>query len=321
MPPAMCEITVEPEGILLVDKPTGLTSHDVVQAVKRLLGVKKAGHLGTLDPMATGLLIICIGAATKAAQFMMDHIKEYEGTMMLGAQTDTWDADGKITAQCDFSSVTEGMVRDAFSSFTGDLELQAPAFSAIKQGGKPLYKKARSGEVVNPPIRKARVYNFDLLGFEPPKVKFRCSVSPGAYVRSLAVEVGKKLEVGAYLEALRRTMSGPYRVEDAASLQKLEIEPDIGLILEKLIPLKDALGSIPELFLDWGITALVQNGGHISESELESGKAKLKGDKNGRLYKAINPHGKVVAIMELSDSKGVCEWKSVRVWEREVPEF
>jgi len=321
MPSAMCEIPVESEGILLVDKPAGLTSHDVVQAVKRRLGVKKAGHLGTLDPMATGLLVICIGPATKAAQFMKDHIKEYEGTIMLGAQTDTWDADGEITARRDFAFVTEEMVRDAFSSLTGDLELQAPAFSAIKQGGKALYKKARSGEVVNPPIRKTRIYNFDLLGFEPPKVKFRCAVSPGAYVRSLAMEVGKKLGVGAYLEALRRTVSGPYRVEDAVSLQKLEIEPDISLILEKLITLRDALGSMPELSLDWEITALVQNGGHISESELESGKAKLKGDKSGRLYMAINPRGEVVAIMELSGAKGACEWAPVRVWRREVPEF
>ena len=322
MPAAVCEYTMAAEGLLVVDKPAGLTSHDVVQAVKRRLRVKRAGHLGTLDPMATGVLVICIGAATKAAQFLAGHIKEYEGTMVLGAQTDTWDAEGKITAQQDSSAVTENMIRETFAGMLGEMELAAPVYSAIKQGGRPLYKKARKGEAVNSPIRLMRIYSLELLSFKSPRVAFGCTVSPGTYVRSIAMEAGTRLGAGAYLETLRRTRSGPFGIEDAVSLAKLESETDIGLILEKLVPLRSALSAIPEFLLDWEAAARVQDGRIISEQELESGKVRLIGDEAAKLLKAVNPKGEIVAIMKQEIGEiGAREWKPVRVWKREAPDF
>jgi tRNA pseudouridine55 synthase len=322
MPAAVHERIMEAEGFLTVDKPAGITSHDAVQVVKRCLGVRKAGHLGTLDPMATGVLVVCIGAATKAAPFLASHMKEYEGTMVLGAQTDTWDAEGKITAQQDSSSVTEEMIRETFSGMLGEMKLAAPAYSAIKQHGKPLYKKARNGEAVNPPVRNAKIYKLDFLSYESPGIRFKCAVSAGTYVRSLAMEAGRRLGVGAYLGNLRRTRSGPYTIEDAISLTKLESASDISLILEKLIPLRSALAEMPELSLDWETAARVQNGQFISERDLKSGDVQLMKGEAAELVKAVNPAGEVVSVMKQSDGRiGAREWKPVRVWKRVAHDF
>jgi tRNA pseudouridine55 synthase len=205
-----------PSGLLLVDKPTGITSHDAVSRVRRALGIRKVGHAGTLDPMATGLLVIGVGRATRLLRFLGESPKLYEGTGVLGVETETLDADGAIVRESPVT-VTEGELRTAIASFVGDIEQTPPAYSAVKVGGERSYRAARRGEAVDAPPRRVHVYAFNLRRFDPPRFDFRVRCSGGTYVRSLVADVGRSLGCGAHLGVLRRTAIGPFGVEDARS--------------------------------------------------------------------------------------------------------
>jgi len=308
----------EPEGLLVVDKPSGPTSHDVVMVVKKAVGVRKAGHLGTLDPMATGVLLVCVGPATKIAPFVADHDKEYEGVMALGAETDTWDSEGEITDRFDPSGVTESSVREVFRKMTGEVELEVPPFSAVKQGGERLYRKARRGETVKPPKRISRVLELELLSFESARAEFRCVVSRGTYVRSIVREAGCRLGVGGRLDSLRRTRSGGHSIEDAIPFNLFESGTDRGAILRKLIPSRYVLTNMPELLLDNDGAARVQNGGAITSDDVKADAIRLIGNDSTELSKAIDPDGKLVAVMERSKKgEGAVVYRPVRVWRRD----
>jgi tRNA pseudouridine55 synthase len=202
------------EGFLLVDKPAGITSHDAVDAVRRALGTRKVGHAGTLDPMATGLLLVGVGRATRLLRFLSDLDKEYEGTGRLGEQTDTLDADGSVirTAPVDVSG---HRLHQAAQALVGKIEQRPPAFSAVKVSGRKLYAAARKGDTVEAPPRRVRVDAFDVLRFDGRDFDFRVTCSTGTYVRSLVAEVGDRLDCGAHLTRLVRTRIGPFRVDDA----------------------------------------------------------------------------------------------------------
>ena len=205
---------MSPDGILLIDKPGGITSHDAVDAVRGVLGIRKIGHAGTLDPMATGLLVMGVGRATRLLRFLGELDKEYEGTARLGVETDTLDADGDLvrTAEVD---VTEADVRAAMAVFIGEIEQRPPAHSAVKVGGQKLYERARRGEEVEAPVRRVRVESFELLRFASPDVDFRVRCSSGTYVRSLGAGLGRRLGCGAHLSRLVRTRIGSFSVADA----------------------------------------------------------------------------------------------------------
>jgi tRNA pseudouridine55 synthase len=203
-------------GILLIDKPPGITSHDAVARVRRALGVRKVGHAGTLDPMATGLLVMGVGRATRLLRFLGDLPKLYEGTGMLGVETSTLDADGEVVAERPVD-VTEPQLRDAMRGLEGQIEQTPPAYSAVKVGGQPLHRAARRGQAVQAPSRTVRVDAFDLVRFDPPRFGFRVRCSGGTYVRSLVADVGGALGSGAHLAALRRTAVGPFEVSVARS--------------------------------------------------------------------------------------------------------
>jgi tRNA pseudouridine55 synthase len=204
-----------PEGLLLVDKPGGITSHDAIDAVRRSLGTRKVGHAGTLDPMATGLLLVGVGRATRLLRFLGDLEKEYEGTARLGEETDTLDADGSVTRTSSVD-VSEEEVRDTARALVGEIEQRPPAFSAVKVGGRKLYESARKGQAVEAPTRRVRVDAFDVVRFDGRDFDFRVVCSGGTYVRSLVAEVGSRLGCGAHLTRLVRTAIGPFRVEAAA---------------------------------------------------------------------------------------------------------
>jgi tRNA pseudouridine55 synthase len=215
------------DGLLLVDKPSGPTSHDIVAKIRRHFRIRKVGHGGTLDPMATGLLVILLGRGTKLSNRIMGSDKTYEGVMRLGAATNTQDADGNIVSEGDPSSVTREQVAEEMRKRTGDLMQTPPMVSAIKKDGVPLYKLARKGEVVERDARLIHVYRFDLLDFALPDASFRLSCTKGTYVRTLCAEIGGSLGCGAHLKALRRTASGSLRVEDAMPLDDiLKLSPD-----------------------------------------------------------------------------------------------
>src|ERR1700722_9153336 len=212
----------EIEGVLLVDKPPAHTSHDVVARLRGILRMKRIGHAGTLDPMATGLLVILVGKATRISQYLVSLDKEYEGTVELGKTTNSQDADGEGMATRPVPPRDEAALRRAMQGFIGDQYQLPPMFSAIKIGGVPLYKSARRGEEVTREPRFVRVVSWELLGLALPRFDFRMRVSKGTYVRTLAHDLGEKLGCGAHLAALRRTATGAFQVADALTLDQLE---------------------------------------------------------------------------------------------------
>lgn len=212
---------------LLVDKPKGWTSFDVVNkirfALKHALGVKKikVGHAGTLDPMATGLLIICTGKRTKTINELQGLDKTYEGTIFLGATTPSYDAETEVDQTFEIDHIDEDAIRQAADSFLGESQQKPPMYSAISKDGVRLYKLARAGKTVDVPLRTVHISRFEINGVEMPEVNFTVSCSKGTYIRSLAVDVGSKLQSGAYLSGLRRTRIGPYSLEKAYDLDDL----------------------------------------------------------------------------------------------------
>lgn len=234
-------IVIGPEGLLLVDKPSGITSHDAVDAVRRALGTRKVGHAGTLDPMATGLLLLGVGRATRLLRFLGELPKTYEGTARLGVETTTLDADGEPTRERRVTAGDED-VRRAMAGLVGESMQTPPAFSAVKVGGRKLYEAARRGERLEAAPRPIRVDAFDLLGLGERDAEFRVTCSGGTYVRVLVADVGSMLGCGAHLTRLRRTAIGPFGVEDAvppdapgeplrmeravAHLPRIDLEPE-----------------------------------------------------------------------------------------------
>lgn len=231
--------TKEMEGVLLVDKPQGLTSHDVVYRLRRKLSMKKIGHAGTLDPMATGLLVMLIGKATRISQYLMSVDKAYEGEATLGIVTDSQDAEGEVMETRPVPELTEAKVREVMKTFMGDQYQTPPMHSAIKVDGVKLYHLARKGEEVEREPRFIRVTAFDLLTFNPPKLTFDLHCTKGTYVRTIAHDLGNKLGCGAHLSALRRTMSGQFTIKQCITLDEIEAMtlPDIE---KRLIPIHEA---------------------------------------------------------------------------------
>ncbi len=233
--------TAPPEGLLLIDKPGGITSHDVIDRVRRSLGTRKVGHAGTLDPMATGLLLIGVGRATRLLRFLADLEKTYEGTARLGVETDTLDADGQIVRTVDPpATLTPMVIRAAMASLEGESMQHPPAYSAVKVGGRKLYEAARAGEVLEAAARPIRVRGFELVRADGANVDFRVTCSSGTYVRVLLADVGTSLGCGAHLTRLRRTRIGPFDAEGAAAPET----PGI------LLPLERAVSHLPRVDLD-----------------------------------------------------------------------
>jgi tRNA pseudouridine55 synthase len=209
------------DGALLIDKPAGPTSHDVVDKIRRKFGIKKVGHCGTLDPNATGLLIIVLGRGTKLSERLMSDDKVYEGTIKFGEATDSYDCDGQVTETKPVPPLTLEQLNEACTPFIGDIMQTPPMVSAIKKNGVPLYKLARKGVEVEREARLVHVYNFRFTGYTEPLGQFRLACTKGTYVRSVAHELGQNLGCGAHLTALRRSVSGKFDVADALPLETI----------------------------------------------------------------------------------------------------
>jgi tRNA pseudouridine55 synthase len=263
------------EGLLLVDKPQGVTSHDVVDVVRRGLGTRKVGHAGTLDPMATGLLLIGVGRATRLLRFLGALPKTYEGAFRMGIETTTLDADGDVVREKGVD-VTEMQVADAMRALVGDSLQRPPAYSAVKVGGRKLYEAAREGEPLEADPRPIRVDAFELMSYEAPDATFRVTCSGGTYVRVLAADVGAALSCGAHLVALRRTAIGLYAVGDAVSPE------DAG----EPLPLDAAVGHLPRLDLDADEAVAASHGRPL-------GPAGLTGP-----YGVFGPDGSLIGVYE-----------------------
>jgi tRNA pseudouridine55 synthase len=232
----------DPVGVLLVDKPQGMTSHDIVARMRRVFRMKKIGHAGTLDPMATGLLLILVGKATKVSQYLMSMDKEYTGTVKLGEVTDSQDADGEVVATTPVPELSEADVQKQMATFMGDQYQIPPMYSAKKVNGQKLYKLARQGKTIEREPRVIHVSRFDMTHFDLPQVSFVVGSSKGAYIRTLAHDLGDRLGCGGHLCELRRTAVGQFRIEHAATLEEIEnMAPSI--LRSKLIPVNQAVPS------------------------------------------------------------------------------
>lgn len=232
----------ELDGVLLVDKPTDHTSHDVIARLRGKLKMKRIGHAGTLDPMATGVLVVLVGKATRVSQYLMSLDKEYTGTITLGKVTTTQDAEGEMLETRPVPPLTEQEVRAVMKSFVGDQYQIPPMFSAIKIDGVPLYKKARQGEDVEREPRFIRVASFDLLGFASPNIDFVLRCSKGTYVRTVAHDLGQKIGCGAHLSKLRRTATGRFTISQCLTLDEIQALP-LPEIEKRLLPVHEAVPS------------------------------------------------------------------------------
>lgn len=282
------------DGVLVIDKPSGMTSHDVVAQVRRAAGLKKVGHAGTLDPDATGVLVVCLGRATRLVPYLQASLKTYDARLRLGETTTTLDAGGELVEAHDASAVDEPALCAALTSFVGTIDQIPPMVSAIKVGGERLHVKARRGEVVERAPRTVTIHDIILEDFVPGprgEAGFLVRCSSGTYVRTLAADVGERLGVGAHLVFLRRLGSGRFSLEDAVDLGKvaeLGAEERLG---EALLSMSDAVADYPKLHLDEGMAVALGHGRPLPATGHEGPVA------------AIDPAGQLVAM--LADRDGV----------------
>ncbi len=230
----MTSLAATPDGVLLVDKAEGMTSHDVVALVRRRLEIKKVGHCGTLDPIATGLLLLTLGRGTKIQDLLMSEDKEYVGTLTLGASTSTQDREGEILETKPVPTLSEEQVRAAFEKFRGDFYQMPPMVSAIKHAGVPLYKLARQGKVVEREPRLVHVYRYVIDRIALPDIDFTVSCSKGFYVRTYAHDIGEALGCGAHLKNLRRTKSGRFGLDRAITVAEIREAPPAEIVSRML---------------------------------------------------------------------------------------
>ncbi len=277
-------------GFLVVDKPAGWTSHDVVDAARRWLGTRRIGHLGTLDPLATGVLPLAVGDATKLVPFVQGGAKSYEVTIRLGVETDTQDADGKATREHRGPLPGLAALQDALPGFTGEIEQIPPMFSAIKRSGVPLYRLARRGEEVERAPKRVTIHRLRLLGFESPDARLEVVASAGTYMRSLAADLGERLGCGAHVTALRRVRSEPFGLDRAAPVEALQEYAERGTLQERLIPAADALG-LPRLEVGDEQERRILHGGDIPAADPAAFPP-------GTRVAALDARGSLLAILE-----------------------
>jgi tRNA pseudouridine55 synthase len=299
-------------GILVVDKPAGMTSFDVVRRVRRAARVRRVGHGGTLDPLASGVLPVCLGEATKVLQFLLDADKEYEVTACLGVETDTLDAAGTITARADATGIDEAAVRAALPAFTGLISQAPPAYSAIKRQGRPLYAYARAGEAVTVAPRAVTVHELALTGWAGPgAVALRVRCSKGTYVRSLVADLGRALGPGGHVTALRRTRSGPFTIGEALPLAEVEGRLEATAETLPLVRPEAALGHLPRCFVDEALARELAQGKRVSWQSLVGPPAAA--DLGERRICVLRRDGGLVAVAERQGQDGV---RTLRVFAR-----
>jgi tRNA pseudouridine55 synthase len=290
-------------GVLVVDKPVGMTSHDVVQAIRTGTGIRRAGHTGTLDPRASGVLVILIGPAVRLSEYVSASDKRYQAVIRLGASTDTYDADGRFTQQSNAPiNVTEQQFEQTLKKFIGEIEQTPPPYSAVKVQGRRAYDMARQGEDMDLAPRKITVHHLEVLEWAPPEVVVDVHCSSGTYVRSLANDMGNALGCGAYLVGLRRTKSGRFSLRDATPLRKLQEAFQAGNWYQYLIPAAEALADWPAIELDPDEVESIKHGHRVAVRQ-EEPKNRVRG---------VSMAGELVALLELDETTR--EWQPKKVF-------
>ncbi|RME86566.1 MAG: tRNA pseudouridine(55) synthase TruB [Anaerolineae bacterium] len=293
-------------GVLVVDKPVGMTSHEVVQIVRRGTGIRRAGHTGTLDPRASGVLVILIGPAVRLSEYVSAADKRYQAIIRLGGRTDTYDAEGRFVSSGVPVNITEEEFEKVLKQFEGEIEQVPPAYSAVRVKGRRAYEMAREGQEVKLPPRKIKVYHLEVLEWAPPEVVIDVHCSSGTYVRSLANDLGEVLGCGAYLVGLRRTKSGRFSLRDAVPLRKLQEAFQIGDWYKYLIPAAEALADWPAVELDPDQVEAVRHGHRVPAEP---------GSDPNQMVRGISMQGELVALLKLVEGEeGQLEWQPKKVF-------
>ncbi len=290
-------------GVLVVDKPVGMTSHAVVQAVRQGTGIRRAGHTGTLDPRASGVLVVLVGPAVRLSEYVSASDKRYQAIIRLGETTDTYDGDGEVVSRSPVD-ITIDQIEEALTQFEGTVEQVPPAYSAKRIHGKKAYELAREGEEVELEAKEIDVYHLELLEWDPPEAIIDVYCSSGTYVRSLANDLGEVLGCGGHLVGLRRTKSGEFALRDAVQLRKLEDAFQTGDWYKYLIPAAEALGDWPSRELSFEEVDLVRHGHRVP--------VETPPENPDHWVRAISQQGELVALMEyLPEEK---EWQPRKVF-------
>ncbi|MCG3209994.1 MAG: tRNA pseudouridine synthase B [Anaerolineae bacterium] len=285
-------------GLLIINKPKGLTSHDVVAQIRRITGQRKAGHTGTLDPMATGVLVVCLGQATRLIEYIVAARKQYRAVIRFGVTTDTLDADGQVLTQTDIAGLTADQLRAALPAFTGQIEQRPPMYSAIKQDGQPLYKRARAGQTVDIPPRPVTIFQLDWLDWQPPDLTLEVTCSAGTYIRSLARDLGQAAGTGAHLAELARTANGDWTLAQATALESLTPAN----WRESLLPVDRAVAHLPRVALAPDNTEHVRHGRQIELPEPSA---------PGNVLAAFTSDNTFLAILARTEDNG---WQPKKVF-------
>ena len=289
------------DGIFNVNKPAGMTSHDVVSVVRKFSHLQRVGHAGTLDPMATGVLLVCLGQATRVVEYLSDHDKKYRARVRLGVETDTYDATGAVVAERAVGATRE-QIETALRDFVGKLSQMPPAYSAIKQQGVPLYKLARQGKSVETEPRAVEIFSIGLIDVALPELEFDVHCSKGTYIRSLAHDLGEKLGCGAHLTALTRTASGQFTLDEAHTLDEMRAAFEDGYAERFLIPIDEALLQFEAIMLDPATAKRIQQGNALTCAR----------DYSSALLRAYSAEGELIALLERGSTQD--EWKPKKVF-------
>ncbi|MBW2176465.1 MAG: tRNA pseudouridine(55) synthase TruB [Deltaproteobacteria bacterium] len=287
------------DGIIVIDKPGNMSSAKVVARVKSALGAKKVGHTGTLDPFATGVLICCINRATRLARFFLHGDKAYEATLRLGIETDTQDATGAVISENEVADISKGRLADVFQTFEGWMDQVPPAYSALKYKGVPLYKLARQGTPVKKPARKVCISSIRILEIDFPHIRFEVHCSAGTYIRTLCADIGKVLGCGGHLEALRRTRSSGFTLDDAFSLSRLEQVTGQGDVADRMIDMTQALQGMEMVVADSHLAQKIAHGITLTGKDIV-----VKGLQHGDRYvKIVGSAHELLAVVQLKKAR------------------
>ncbi|GMG86418.1 tRNA pseudouridine(55) synthase TruB [Biformimicrobium ophioploci] len=289
------------DGVLLLNKPLGVSSNDALQKAKRLFFANRAGHTGALDPLATGVLPICFGEATKFSQYLLDADKRYRSTFRFGTATETGDSDGDVVSRTDASALTEQAVREAMRAFEGEIEQVPSMYSALKHQGQPLYKLARQGITVEREARPVTIFHYELLAFRPGRhaeadIEVHCS--KGTYVRTLAEDLGEALGVGAHVAMLHRSGAGPFVEADAVTLEELQQERGEGpaeVLDHHLLAVDTPAGHLPELVLPEDSCYYLRHGNPVMDNQV------YRIGEEGDMVRLFSESGDFLGVGEITD--------------------
>jgi tRNA pseudouridine55 synthase len=311
------QATFSANGVLVLDKPPGLTSHDVVKEVKKILGAAKVGHSGTLDPFATGVLILLINGATKLAPFLIEQEKTYRFSVHFGVETDTQDSTGRVVATRPCEDLPEGAIRKACAAFVGEIKQTVPRFSAVRVRGQRLYRLTRQGVDVTPPCRTVKIKNLELCALNWPEVTFEVTCSKGTYVRSLGVDLASHLNCNGHVSMLRRLASGGFDLQQALTVKEFKQVVEKGELGQRLITPAQALADYPELRVTYATADNIRQGVSLNSLEFLDPKSSPEGP-----HRVLDPDNKLVAMVAkggqaIQDGEeGEITFKTLRVFGR-----